>query len=373
MSADTWVDPQYVTLAVAGTGGAGTVRFRGQKLTTYRRIKMITIESPIPGPGQVAIYHNGQLRATRTLAANMTAQGAITLSAGEEVSVAITDAVAGLKIKITAHSEDVALPDVAPPSFGFVDDTSGIIPSAVQRTYMLTQTENQLINAGGSVVPAGVNSADMRGFQAYRIFMTGFVNVGAAYCPMHCRLSWYDVRSDGFQSLVYREDFEFWAVTAAPGANQEAFGPANIYMQDQVHASFFTLELFNLGANQVMMEQIYVWGTNQPLNRYLHQMSPYDDMLAERNPLALPAGNLYYTIPLPLYYGDVGVHVKDAAAALVEVSFIWGSFGAVHLVSGVNNFLTTMVFPRRAGLLLLNRPAGAGNCQLYLTSRRDKI
>ena len=369
---DTWADPQYVTLSAAGTA---TVRFRGTKPTVYRRVNMITIESPIPGPGIVSIFHNGQLRATRTLAQNMTAHGSITLAASEEITVTITDGPANsnLQVKITAHSEDMAVPLVEAPTFGFVDDTSGIVPGVVQRAFMVVETTGIVINAGNSNVP--VNGADMRGFTSYRLNLSARVSVGAAYCPVGVRFTWTDFLggTSGSSATSYREDWEWWASTASPGANQEAMPTGLIYVQDQCHGSFLSIELFNRGANQITIDQCYLWGSNLPLNRYLHQMSAYDDVLYENGAVALPAGNLYYTIPLPLYYGDVGVHVKDAAAANIDVSFVWGSNPIIQWVATAPRLDTTLVFPRRAAKLMLNRPAGAGNIQTYLISRRDKI
>jgi hypothetical protein len=225
-------------------------------------------------------------------------------------------------------------------------------------------------------------TGDVRGYESYYLNLIATVNGAPAYVAPRVNMIWTGsdpTGSNSFQAL--REDFEWWAGTASPGAGMDpVFGGGQYSCQDRMHGTSLAFTVANTsGVNSITVDARLL-GTSRQLLRTYQSQSPYDDTLYENSAIVLPAFTSFQT-PLPQYYGRIGIHRENIGGGAPTVLQIrWGSnpnlFAYHTMVSNAvdgnpQNF--EIIAPRRPMLAVLaNAAGGPTTSRLVITTQRDR-
>lgn len=224
------------------------------------------------------------------------------------------------------------------------------------------------------------NNQDMRTFAGYYLWQEATTTGAAAYNPIRANMQWYahDDPAPNVNSMVYREDYEWWAATAAPSANDEAVFSGFMGSQDHCHGQSLTLSYSNQGISAVTLSY-RLYGTTRPLPQAYQSFSAYDDVLYENNNLPIVAGGAH-GMALPMFYGRLGIHRENVGGGAVTDFYIrWGSNPNVFNYSSLASNATgnpvnfEIIAPRRPmQIVVQNLGLGTTNRIVVTTERKKK-
>lgn len=252
------------------------------------------------------------------------------------------------------------------------------VPADFESVTAISSGFQQNINSGGGFLAAG--TFDMRGFSSYYLRQDAVTTGAAAYNAVRANMIWStvdDSLSVGASDTI-RKDYEWWASTGPPAANQEAMFSGILGMQGKMYGSFLNLSWSNFGTSNIALSW-NLFGSNRLVTQDFQNMSPYDDMVYENAAIAAPLGT--YQIPLPMYYGRLGFHRENIGGGASTVLQIrWGSAPLIYayhtMVSNVvdgnpQNF--ELFAPMRPAIVILSNSTAATTNRLVITTQRDRV